>query len=514
MSTRGVGVSTWIAGLGCLAMLGACGSGGQGRVDKVADAAAALDPKALQNKEGIPFNIGEQRELIERVWRDSKGTPAERREAVKKLVWATGTGSAARKRGLDLLASDETDVDSADTRTMLSLMLPVEPDYAVTQHASELIAQRNWTDLSPALIRSLARGRNVLADEDRAEAKALLALYPGRSLEQIAFAQFSREPSGTGRALERQERERSAAWELLGRLDRDGSKRAALVADPSFAAGAGSSSAAAELQATAAALGAVPVTGEQLTWARKLRSESTAGTWWAEATSAIAGIPMDKRQGWGLRHAEAARWAGVNRPAWLKASRDELVAEVTARLKDRTHYTRVPEGADAVPGREGFLDQQRSLLWGDLLVLLVVDEALRAPGVAEALWKQADRDRSDTSTELGGVLGIEGGAWIAKLFPPRGSQRMGDNRFVASDELINQSTFALAHYHFHAQEVRNARYAGPSPGDAEYAARHGRTCIVFTPVRAGVLNADVLLPTGQTVDLGELNGTPGGGGGR
>jgi hypothetical protein len=51
--------------------------------------------------------------------------------------------------------------------------------------------------------------------------------------------------------------------------------------------------------------------------------------------------------------------------------------------------------------------------------------------------------------------------------------------------------------------VSNAEFAGPGPGDADYAIEQGRACVVFTSIRAGVLDADYYQPGGVVIDLGE-----------
>ena len=66
---------------------------------------------------------------------------------------------------------------------------------------------------------------------------------------------------------------------------------------------------------------------------------------------------------------------------------------------------------------------------------------------------------------------------------------------------------ALAHYHFHVQRVDNAEFAGPGPGDMDYATDQGRACVVFTSVRAGVLNANYY-HAGVSVNLGEVAVVP------
>lgn len=141
----------------------------------------------------------------------------------------------------------------------------------------------------------------------------------------------------------------------------------------------------------------------------------------------------------------------------------------------------------------------------DVLSLLVLDETLRGTSdLVSDLSQQALRDREDTTSEYGGNLLVEGSMLKARLHPPRATQRTSDNRFVASDEMIQQGWRALAQYHFHAQEIKNTQYAGPSEGDLEYARISGRLCVVFTSVGEGVFNVDVYFGNGIGADLGEI----------
>lgn len=87
----------------------------------------------------------------------------------------------------------------------------------------------------------------------------------------------------------------------------------------------------------------------------------------------------------------------------------------------------------------------------------------------------------------------------------RHDQRIGgDDVFVASSDMIEQSDHALAHFHFHVQRWSNRGYAGPSWGDLEYALRHGRICVVFTGISRDELDVDVYFPSSEVVDLGSI----------
>jgi hypothetical protein len=137
------------------------------------------------------------------------------------------------------------------------------------------------------------------------------------------------------------------------------------------------------------------------------------------------------------------------------------------------------------------------MTWADVVTVLVVDQAVHATGMGTQWWEQIGRDQSDVSTEYGGVIesldatgsGANAG-FRTVLYPPRPSQRFGDDRFVSSQDMLRHNGFALAHYHFHAREMPNRSYAGPGGGDMMYAAALGRACVVVTPVGEGRMNAD------------------------
>mgnify|MGYP001627977827 FL=1 len=68
--------------------------------------------------------------------------------------------------------------------------------------------------------------------------------------------------------------------------------------------------------------------------------------------------------------------------------------------------------------------------------------------------------------------------------------------------MIRFSDRALAHYHFHANERNNEKYAGPSRADYINAETSGRTSLVFTSIKEDELNVDLYQPNGVVIDLG------------
>lgn len=490
---------TLAVGLGVLigaSLLPGCGGGGKGGGNLGLQSGTdpllvAKDPEA---------SIQQRIRAIDRVWDDVLAGNSDRhttREALKSIVW-TRQPTQVRLKTIEVLLSDPTDEGISDTRNMLRLRLPTETDWAVIRAIGDAAAKRGWTDLTPALIRSYARFVVQPSDDERPERAALERLHPGVPVEDVVFRVFV-ESSGTEDAAVA--KVRAAAWELLSRLDADGSRRRALLAasdeadasDPTLTT----------LRAAASNLRAVPLTGSELDWLLQLREDSA---WWAQAAAAIAGLSDEQTTGFALRHAEPVRWAAAHRPEWLAADRAALLDELAARLSGRRVHERDAETGSAFGARrERLKDNAKKLVWGDVLAALVIDEALRDPAVVAALMQQTIEDRRDTSTEHGGVLEwFEGAGFRAVHYPPRATQRVNDRTFIASDDMFRQSPRALAHYHFHVQDVRNGPYAGPGPGDLEYADKHGRSCLVFTSIDSSILNADYYLRGGAVVDLGEI----------
>lgn len=463
--------------------------------DKVAE---VQNPKTALT--GTDLTTGEKARLVDRV-AASAATPEARREALKDIAWTASNGGVARNHAIDLLVDDPSDPDNKDTRAMLVLLMGPEPDWSVIEHVCKLTADHGWTDLTPVLIRQLSKKRLNTEDKDRPEWAALRKLYPDKSVEEVAFEVFAA-PEGTGTAKERTERAREAAWQLLTRLDKDGSKRRAFLASMAE----NPAPAMADVRAAATDLGAVPLTASEVSWIRQLRRPDNA-QWWAQAKAAIATLPSGAREGLAVRHAEPVRWAAVNEPSWLNTSREELVTMLGAKLNGRELFLRSDGGSNI--GSERLVDNIKSMVWGDVLALMVIDVAIHSPGIVDRLIVQSDEDAADKTTEYGGYIGVKvtdpaGTPFTANLYPPRPTQRFNDTRFVASDDLLTSGATGLLVYHFHAQKVSNAEYAGPSEGDIDYARDSGRLCVVFTPVRKGVFDVDAYFGDRVRCDLGAI----------
>jgi hypothetical protein len=451
----------------------------------------------------------------------TQGSLVTPRDLYTEIAWTVSQPPALRAAVLDAMLNDSDPKVVDDAKETAKLLLPKESTREVVVVICKNAGTKGWTEFTPSIVRAYARALPGVPESDRVERQALLDLHPGRTLEETIFDVFLNPPQiPTTEGIDWTMRFRADAWNALGRLDETGTTRAGLLArvassnDPVVAA----------INACKADLRSVPINGEELTWLVALRDpeQKENAAWWAAAKAAIAGLPQNVTSGanpFFLRHAEAVRWAAAARKEYLAMSREELASTLAARLQGRTFIARsVVEGKKETHTTRSERLEARldSLVWGDLLTILAIDEAIRQPQVVSALFAQARADRSDTTTEYGGLL-----AWkatgqteraVVMLYMPRSAQRVGDLKFIASDDMIRASGTAQAHYHFHVQAERNAQYAGPSLGDLEYATRFGRACVVFTSIEAGVLAADYYQPeiggsgplSGVVVDLGTI----------
>lgn len=417
------------------------------------------------------------------------------REQLKTVAWGRRNPSKVRVAAIDALAAH----DESDTRRMVSLMLPTETSPDTLRAMCDRAAGRGWTELTPALVRSWSRDLPTIAKGERPEPAAVAALHPETPIEDVVFNVFAGE-SNEGSFVDKQRR---AAWEVLGTLDPSGASAARRVADlppsddPLISA----------VRHSAEDLGAVPVTQEQLEWLTLMRAREQRGFYRA-ASRLVAGLSEAQRDGLALRHSAALVASEARAPERLEATRAELLSELSARLSERTTTTRSAEGGVGAGGEELLSTASASLSYADLLHVLMIDDALRTPEVVAVLFAQADRDHADTSTEYGGVLRPVDGrpalGYEPVLYPPRPAQRRNDKTFIAAPEMFSQHPEALAHFHFHVQDHRNSSYAGPGPGDRAYADRFGRANVVLTFVSKDQLAADYYHPGGLTLDLGRL----------
>jgi hypothetical protein len=427
-------------------------------------------------------------------------------------LWSRDAAPALKVAIVEELLKEKSEKSAQEVREELRLNLPLQSSREVVAVVCKAAAERKWVEFIPAIVRTWATPLAPVGDDARVERAALAELSPERPVEGTVFSVFTNPPGDTPatRRMRLEERYRLAAWEVLSRIDPAGDRRLELLASvPEGTAAAPRPPFVDELLAAWGELRVLPGMGDELLWLRRLRdgkSQANAA-WWAEAAAAVSALPAEGRAGLELRHIEPLRWASKARPAWATAGRAGLEAEIARRLGGRPVYEATgnrPSGRGRI--LESYKDALPRMCWADLLALLVVDEAIASPGVAESLFTYAGYDERDTKTEYGGLIqAVDGDAarpFIATLYAPRPGDRYDDRRFVASQDMVDAGDRALLHWHFHVAERSNASYAGPSLEDLDYAGRQGRTCVVFTSLDSSKLDADYFQRGGIIVDLG------------
>lgn len=443
------------------------------------------------------IRVDARAEAVSEIWQRSDRPT---RQSLIDLYWSSGMPGEVRIAILRTLAADDEARSTA--RRMIEVGLPLEADGTVIEAACALAVEHGWRDLAGPMVRSLSRKGSRDTVRQRPEAIALGELFPQQSLEASIFAVVTdpgqRSAEDSPGALDLNDRTRLDAWELLGLLDSDGTTRLRLVRNlPST----DRSGLIADLAAAEAELGVLPMTAMEVDWLRTMRADSS---WWADARRVMASLDRSLAGPMQLRHVEPIRWASANEPGLLAMTRTELLALLTDRLSGREFVRRTADRLGDGPNRESLGEWSGSLTWGDLVAIAVIERALDGNGVRGNVLRYVGLDRNDTSTEYGGLLVDRGDGFRAELFVPRPSERVGDDAFVASPDLLDASGPAIAHFHLQVQEEQQRRYAGPSGGDVLFASRSGRNAVVFTSVGGRLLNVDFYTPRGEVVDLGVL----------
>ncbi|MBO6738727.1 MAG: hypothetical protein JJ916_02595 [Phycisphaerales bacterium] len=443
------------------------------------------------------------------------------RYALKNLAWSGATERELRLVVLDLLLSDTSEQGGEDSRSMARLILPNEREPEAVRIIAYHAVEFGWDDLIPAFVRSLSRHNPDIPDRQRPEYAAIQRLSNTQAIEQVVFDVFLNPSRGLGTDQERavlrtSERTRDDAWGLLGRLDPTGSIRVGFLESAALRleeVDEGSRELLMDLRAAQNDLGVLPDTSMEIAWLRSLRRHENQRdneqnkAWWAQTTDAVNALSPDQRDGLRIRHLEPIRWAHQNRQTWFTLDQEAMYGLLSTRLRGRVVHKRKSEKGEP-PRQERLGDWSGLLCWGDLLTILVVDEAITSTAVQEQLFKQRALDKKDTSTEYGGIIETDPDSrWRAVLFRPRQRDRISDQRFVASDDMFRFSDRALAHYHFHADKRNNTGYAGPSIQDLQNAATSQRTSVVLTSMGSDELNVDVYFGLGVVVDLGVILGS-------
>lgn len=441
--------------------------------------------------------IGIRTELVPQLWSD-RADPAVKVAIIRELL------------------QEKNERSLGEIREELRLNLPHQTSREAVVEVCKAAAERGWKDFTPAIVRAWGRDVPGLVESERVERAALATLWPDRTVEAVVFDVFLNPPLDTDatRRLKLEETYRISAWSVLARDDADGSKRVAMLRQ--LPAGTNKPFVS-EVLACADELRVVPSTGEELRWARRLRDPRSEANkkWWGEARAVVGRLTPEQVAGLTLRGIEPLRLASVQRPEWLTMNRAVLLNELRSRLASREVREASDNRPKGVRVRETLDAWESKLVWGDVLSILMLDDAVHAESTRRDVFTYVEFDRRDETTEYGGTIDVtptdqpgQKPGIRAVLYQPRPGQRVNDTTFITSEDMVNASDRSLAHYHFHAAERNNAAYAGPSIEDMEYATRFGRACLVFTSLSNDELGVDYYQPGGIVIDLGTILAPP------
>lgn len=427
------------------------------------------------------------------VVRDREADPARRVRAVDQVDISNAT---ARRALYEIVYSDRepaqvrlrasgrlAEHDAGEWARIYARRLPEIDDWDVLRDmlkAGAVTAAREGTG---GVIRSWARTSTLYGDNDRPE-RAYVERVHGQAAEEVLFDAFV---GLSGETFA----EQAAAWTVMSRILSPPALRAMLSVAPATPL-------VRDLQATAAVLDVLPRDREGVLWLTHLRTLQ-GGAWWRRASDAAARLTPTQQRGLELRHLGPLLYAeegerAPDREALVRRVRSDIAGEVHVR----SEYG--PTGGPASESLEAAADQ---LAWGDLLAITLVQRALRDRELVAELFRQADADHRDDTTEHGGVLRFDSAAgFVASSFPSLARQH--DNVFYSPPELIVAMYDGVAHYHFHAQTHRGAAVAGPAAGDLLFADRLRCTALVFTFVEPDTLAVDAYFPGRVVVDLGTI----------
>jgi hypothetical protein len=468
----------------------------------LAVAACTGGPESVSNPSSVISVSGQSREryfdAIEAA--RQRGVDEDTKAALRRMISADGFPIDARERAFALL--HETDPKAVVAA--LENSLPRMGDVSWRRRVSELVGEYRIQELVPTLIRAWANPVPGLAGDDVRPERAALGAIVGEDQVSATLLRTMRESNPMTQA-----NLRARCWELLMKSG-DEVRLRALLADPEATRGDGML---VDLARVSNELGVLPVTREEILWARELGEPSRAA-FFARATEALARMPKERRESLELRGIPIAVACLERRPSLLVDSEADLFTEIDARTRGRKKAS--PDFTGYGEGFTETLYQVRDrLVWSDLAAAALALDLVGEPALRRHLFEVADRDREDRTTEYGGVIALaaatgagsassrgEGARGEFLEFEPR--SKASDIRYESPQALFDALYTGLFHVHFHAQSYENDRYAGPHMGDFAFSDSSRCNGLVFTFLSTDLLGVDYYRHGRLVIDLGAI----------
>ena len=237
---------------------------------------------------------------------------------------------------------------------------------------------------------------------------------------------------------------------------------------------------------------------------------------------------LQERQGYSFQIADSHILLEAEK-TFLAKPVDMLRSAIGERLRVVGHTKRPSSYRGAADDyREDFSGQCKSLRYTDLLRIRLLLGALESETFVGQLRQYLQEDFADVETEVGGLSFLKAGAVAFSAYPP--VQRLGDNQYHESAEMIADGALCLARWHCHAdphqeqtdqadrgesqynlKEDRGAFYggrwkgaalAGPGVDDMGYVKYFGCPLLVVTYIERDTFNIDYVSAEGIVIDLG------------
>ncbi len=185
-------------------------------------------------------------------------------------------------------------------------------------------------------------------------------------------------------------------------------------------------------------------------------------------------------------------------------SRDQLVADLSRSLLRRRHvrYHLVPASQEDASSRFDKLADR--LTMADLWNLWLLDEMINRASIQAAITLLAEEDRQDTRRAFGGLVFLEGGQALARVYPPVRQMQANDRVYMPSSRLIADGRDALCRFQGHFEALRNAARAGPDAEELAASSKGNYYLLILTSVNEAAFCAHYNNPEGIVVSLGQF----------
>lgn len=116
--------------------------------------------------------------------------------ALMTVAWDPAEAPPLRAVAIRTLLAQPEGASLTEAKAQAMVVLPRESSREVVQTICRAAGARGWKDFTPSIVRSYARVVPLVPnEEDRSEREALVALYPGRAVDEVVFDVFASPPA-------------------------------------------------------------------------------------------------------------------------------------------------------------------------------------------------------------------------------------------------------------------------------------------------------------------------------